>query len=87
MLFDRSGPSLPRTRGAKPGISPSTPNSFRLRVRLADALVTLGRPDEAREELRPVLAVNPRFAAALAVVARIEGTGGWAGDAKGSAGR
>ena len=43
-----------------------------------------GRLDEAREELRPVLAVNPRFAPALAVIARIEGG---AGAAKGSAGR
>jgi tetratricopeptide (TPR) repeat protein len=49
------------------------PASFRLRVRLADALVTLGRPDEAREELRSVLSVNPRFASALAVLARAEG--------------
>ena len=63
--------------------SPIT-GTFRLRVRLADALVTLGRPDEAREELRPVLAINPRFAPALAVIARIEGR---ATDAKGSAGR
>lgn len=49
------------------------PGLFRLRVRLADALVTLGRPEEARAELRPVLAVNPRFAPALAVLARIDG--------------
>lgn len=49
------------------------PSAFRLRTRLADALVTLGRPEEAREELRPVLAVNPRFAPALEVVARMEG--------------
>ena len=63
------------------------PGTFRGRVRLADALVTLGRPDEAREELRPVLAVNPRFAPALGVIARIEGIEGRAGDAKGSAGR
>jgi tetratricopeptide (TPR) repeat protein len=48
------------------------PGTFRLRVRLADALVKLGRPDEARQELSPVLAVNPRFAPALDVVARIE---------------
>lgn len=57
------------------------PGVFRLRVRLADALVTLGRPDEAREELRPVLAVNRRFAPALDVLARIEGRPGPAGDA------
>lgn len=49
------------------------PAMFRLRARLADALVTLGRPDEAREELRPVLSVNPRFAPALAVLTRIDG--------------
>lgn len=49
------------------------PAMFRLRSRLADALVTLGRPEEAREELRPVLAVNPRFAPALAVLTRIDG--------------
>lgn len=49
------------------------PATFRLRARLADALVTLGRPDEAREELRPVLSVNPRFAPALAVLTRIDG--------------
>lgn len=49
------------------------PSIFRVRTRLAEALVTLGRPDEAREELRPVLAVNPRFAPALEVLARIEG--------------
>lgn len=49
------------------------PAYFRLRTRLADALVTLGRRDEAREELRPVLAVNPRFAPALAVLTRIDG--------------
>ncbi len=67
------------------GSFPYYPGTFRLRVRLADALVTLGRPDEAREELRPVLAVNPRFAPALAVIARIEGRAD--GDAKGSAGR
>jgi tetratricopeptide (TPR) repeat protein len=66
---------------------PYYPGTFRLRVRLADALVTLGRPDEAREELRPVLAVNPRFAPALGVIARIEGIEGRAGDVKGSAGR
>ncbi len=66
---------------------PYYPGTFRLRVRLADALVTLGRPDEAREELRPVLAVNPRFAPALGVIARIEGTEGRAGDVKGSTGR
>lgn len=60
------------------------PGTSRLRVRLADALVALGRPDEAREELRPVLAVNPRFAPALATIARMEGRGP---DAKGSAGR
>jgi tetratricopeptide (TPR) repeat protein len=60
------------------------PGAFRLRVRLADALVSLGRPEEAREELRPVLAVNPRFAPALEVIARIEGR---APEAKGSAGR
>ncbi|MCL4809967.1 MAG: tetratricopeptide repeat protein [Thermoanaerobaculia bacterium] len=59
------------------------PNAFRLRVRLAGALVDLGRPDEAREELRPVLAVNPRFAPALEVIARIEGRAG----AEGTAGR
>jgi tetratricopeptide (TPR) repeat protein len=60
------------------------PRTFRLRVWLADALVKLGRPDEARAELRPCLAVNPRFAPALAVIARIEApsTGG-----KGSSGR
>ena len=63
---------------------PYYPGTFRLRVRLAGALVVLGRPDEAREELRPVLAVNPRFAPALAVIARVEGR---AGDAKGTAGR
>jgi tetratricopeptide (TPR) repeat protein len=66
------------------GSFPYYPGTFRVRVRLADALVTLGRPDEAREELRPVLAVNPRFAPALAVIARITGGGG---AAKGSAGR
>ncbi|HYN42523.1 MAG TPA: tetratricopeptide repeat protein [Thermoanaerobaculia bacterium] len=66
------------------GDFPYYPSTFRLRVRLADALVTLGRPDEAREELRPVLAVNPRFAPALAVIARIDGR---AGAVKGSAGR
>ena len=66
------------------GSFPYYPGTFRVRVRLADALVALGRPDEAREELRPVLAVNPRFAPALAVIARIEGR---AADAKGSAGR
>ncbi len=60
------------------------PSAFRLRVRLADLLVTLGRPDEAREELRPVLAVNPRFAPALAVASRI---GGGAGAPGGAAGR
>ncbi|HMM33546.1 MAG TPA: tetratricopeptide repeat protein, partial [Thermoanaerobaculia bacterium] len=49
------------------------PSIFRVRTRLADALVTLGRKEEAREELRPVLAVNPRFAPALEVLARIEG--------------
>lgn len=49
------------------------PSIFRVRTRLADALVTLGRLDEAREELRPVLAVNPRFAPALEVLARIDG--------------
>ncbi len=49
------------------------PSIFRVRTRLADALVTLGRGEEAREELRPVLAVNPRFAPALAVLARIDG--------------
>jgi tetratricopeptide (TPR) repeat protein len=59
------------------------PSAFRLRVRLADALVALGRPEEAREELRPVLAVNPRFAPALEVIARIEGRTG----AEGTAGR
>jgi tetratricopeptide (TPR) repeat protein len=59
------------------------PSPFRLRVRLADVLVTLGRPEEAREELRPVLAVNPRFAPALEVIARIEGQVG----TKGTAGR
>jgi tetratricopeptide (TPR) repeat protein len=69
------------------GDFPYYPNTFRLRVRLADALVTLGRSDEAREELRPVLAVNPRFAPALGVIARIEGIEGRAGDVKGSAGR
>jgi tetratricopeptide (TPR) repeat protein len=52
---------------------PYYPSAFRLRVRLADALVTLGRSEEARRELRPVLAVNPRFAPALAVLARLEG--------------
>ncbi|MBK9089651.1 MAG: tetratricopeptide repeat protein [Holophagales bacterium] len=66
------------------GSFPYYPGTFRARVRLADALVALGRPDEAREELRPVLAINPRFAPALAVVARIEGR---AADAEGSAGR
>ncbi len=55
------------------GDFPFYPSTFRLRVRLADALVTLGRPDEAREELQPVLAINPRFAPALGVIARIEG--------------
>lgn len=49
------------------------PSIFRVRTRLADALVTLGRREEAREELRPVLAVNPRFAPALEVLARIDG--------------
>lgn len=63
---------------------PYYPGTFRVRVRLADALVSLGRPDEARRELQPVLAVNPRFAQALAVVDRIESP---AADAKGSAGR
>lgn len=71
-----------KTRGA--GDFPFYPNTFRLRVRLADALVALGRPEEAREELQPVLAVNPRFAPALEVTARIEGQGD---GAKGSAGR
>lgn len=52
---------------------PYYPSAFRLRVRLADALVTLGKAEEAREELRPVLAVNPRFAPALAVLVRLEG--------------
>ncbi len=66
------------------GSFPYYPGTFRVRVRLADALVALGRPDEAREELRPVLAINPRFAPALAVIARIEGC---AADAEGSAGR
>ncbi len=66
------------------GDFPFYPGTFRLRVHLADALVALGRPDEAREELRPVFAINPRFAPALAVVARIEGR---AADAEGSAGR
>ncbi len=51
---------------------PYYPGTFRVRVRLADALVKLGRPDEARKELQPVLAVNPRFAPALDVLARIE---------------
>lgn len=69
------------------GDFPYYPNTFRLRVRLADALVTLARPDEAREELRPVLAVNPRFAPALGVIARIEGIEGRAGGVKGSVGR
>jgi tetratricopeptide (TPR) repeat protein len=49
------------------------PSIFRVRTRLADALVALGRQEEAREELRPVLAVNPRFAPALEVLARIDG--------------
>lgn len=57
------------------------PDAFRLRIRLAGALVDLGRPDEAREELRPVLAVNPRFASALEVIARIEGRAGTEGTA------
>lgn len=52
------------------------PSVFRLRVRLAEGLVALGRPAEARQELRPVLAVNPRFAPALDVIARIEGRTG-----------
>ncbi|MBK9375146.1 MAG: tetratricopeptide repeat protein [Holophagales bacterium] len=78
---------LTEEKGSKAGDFAFYPNAFRLRVRLADALVNLGRADEAREELRPVLAVNPRFAPALAVVARIEGAEGRAGDAKGSAGR
>lgn len=60
------------------------PSTFRLRARLADALVKLGRPEEARAELRPVLAVNPRFSPALAVIARIEGR---AEGAEGTAGR
>jgi tetratricopeptide (TPR) repeat protein len=55
------------------GDFPYYPSVFRVRARLADALVTLGRPDEAREELRPVLSVNPRFAPALAVLTRIDG--------------
>lgn len=63
---------------------PYYPSAFRLRVRLADTLLSLGRPEEARKELQPVLAVNPRFAPALAVIDRIEGR---APDAKGSAGR
>ena len=75
---------LAEDKGAQSGGFPYYPLSFRLRVRLADALVTLGRPDEAREELRPVLAVNPRFAPALAVMARIAGK---AGSAAGSSGR
>jgi tetratricopeptide (TPR) repeat protein len=54
------------------GDFPFYPNTFRLRVRLAGALVELGRPDEARKELQPVLAVNPRFAPAIEVLARIE---------------
>lgn len=49
------------------------PSAFRVRTRLALALVELGRAEEARETLRPVLAVNPRFAPALDVLARIEG--------------
>lgn len=60
------------------------PGVFQLRTRLANALVKLGRPDEARDELRPVLAVNPRFAPALDVIARIEGR---AGAVEGTAGR
>ena len=71
----RFGSSWPMRRSATPASFPYYPGTFRVRVRLADALVTLGRPDEAREELRPVLAVNPRFAPALAVIARIEGRG------------
>ncbi|MBK8596966.1 MAG: tetratricopeptide repeat protein [Holophagales bacterium] len=63
---------------------PYYPSGFRLRVHLADALLSLGRPEEARKELQPVLAVNPRFAPALAAIDRIEGR---AADAKGSAGR
>ena len=55
------------------GDFPYYPATFRLRARLGDALVTLGRPEEAREELRPVLSVNPRFAPALAVLTRIDG--------------
>ena len=39
---------------------------------------------EARKELQPVLAVNPRFAPALEVIARIEGR---PSAATGSAGR
>jgi len=78
---------LAEDKAREAGDFPFYPNTFRLRVRLADALVTLGRADEAREELRPVLAVNPRFAPALAVIARIEGVQGRSGDAKGSAGR
>ena len=66
------------------GDFPFYPGTFRLRVRLADALVQLGRPDEARKELQPVLAVNPRFAPALEVIARIEGR---PSAATGSAGR
>ena len=63
---------------------PYYPSAFRLRARLADALVTLGKADEARRELEPVLAVNPRFAPALSVIARIEGS---SLPAPGSAGR
>ena len=66
------------------GDFPYYPSTLRLRVRLADALVSLGRPDEAREALRPALAINPRFAPALATIARIEGRDP---DAKGSPGR
>ncbi len=60
------------------------PGIFDLRVRIADALVTLGRPNEARKELQPVLSVNPRFAPALDVLARARGR---SPAAKGSAGR
>ncbi|HVO50500.1 MAG TPA: tetratricopeptide repeat protein [Thermoanaerobaculia bacterium] len=55
------------------GMSDYFPQGFFERMALAQSLGRLGRTDEAAEALAPILKENPRFAPALAVLARIRG--------------
>lgn len=57
------------------------PSTAFARVARAECLLALGRVEEAGEALRPVIARNPKFAAAVPVLARLKEEG-WSDTAK-----